>query len=147
MKFARTTFAAGAAVLALAAPAAAHHSYAMFDSTKMFVWDAQVVQFDWRNPHCHIIIKVPPGAKDPRTVGTWDIEGVAVNIMIRQGWTKTSLKPGDKVTIVGQPDRQGGKTGALYYALVKGKKLYVDVDRNGGPGAQGRGPPADVVLP
>lgn len=147
MRFAHAAGVATLLALAAGAPAAAHHSYAMFDATKMFVWEAEVASYDWRNPHSHLIIRVAPGAKDPRTVGVWDIEGVATNIMIRQGWTKTTLKPGDKITVVGQPDRAGGKTAALYYALVKGKKLYVDVDRNGGPGAQGRGVPAGVQLP
>ena len=133
--------------MAAAAPAIAHHSFAMFDAGKMYVWEGEVVKYDWRNPHSHIIIRVPPGAKDPNTVGTWDIEGAAPNIMARQGWSKSTYKPGDKITVVGQPLRDGSKGGSLYYALKDGKRLYHDVNRNGGPGAGSRGVPAGVKLP
>lgn len=138
---------AAAGLALLATPVAAHHSYAMFSADKMYVWEGSVVGYEWRNPHAHIIIKVAPGAKDAATVGTWDIEGAAPNIMSRQGWTKVSYKPGDKIVIVGQPHRDGMKAGALWYAVKDGKKLYVDVNRAGGPGAQGRGPPPGQPLP
>jgi len=134
--------------LAVAAvPALAHHSFAMFDSSKMYVWEGVVVEYKWMNPHSHIILEVPPGAKDPATVGTWDMEGAATNIMARQGWSRSTYKPGDPIVVVGQPMRDGSKAGSLYYALKDGKRLYHDVNRNGGPGAQGRGIPQGVELP
>jgi hypothetical protein len=139
--------AAAGVFAAAAAPALAHHSFAMFDSSKMYVWEGVVVRYEWKNPHSMVIIRVPPGAKDPATVGTWEIEGAATNIMARQGWNKTSYKPGDRITVVGQPMRDGSKAGSLYYALKDGKRLYHDVNRNGGPGASGRGVPAGFTLP
>lgn len=135
------------AAVAAATPALAHHSFGMFDREKVFVWEGTVKKFEWMNPHSHIIIVVPPGAKDPRTVGTWDIEGAAPNIMARQGWNKMTYKEGDKITVVGQPMRDGTKGGSLYYALKDGKRFYHDVNRNGGPGAGGRGIPEGTVLP
>lgn len=145
----KTRVLAGALIVAAAtgAPALAHHSFGMFDRTKVFVWEGTVKKFEWMNPHTHIIVTVPPGAKDDRTVGTWDIEGAAPNIMARQGWNKTTYKEGDKVVIVGQPMRDGSKGASLYYALKDGKRLYHDVNRNGGPGAGGAGLPSGVVLP
>jgi hypothetical protein len=120
--------------LACAAPAHAHHSFAMFDRNKTVTWEGVVEQYNWTNPHSHIIVVVPADAKDPSLAGRWDIEGASPNIMMRQGWTKNSFRPGDKITIVGHPLKDGGKGGSLYYALDKtGKKLYHDVNRSGGP--------------
>ena len=145
----KTAFAvaAVAALTSLAVPAAAHHSFSQFDSDKMFVWEGTVKEYAWTNPHTHVTVVVPPTAKDQRTVGTWEVEGAAPNIMARQGWTRNSFKVGDKIVLVGQPMRDGTKGGSIYYALKDGKRLYHDVNRNGGPGANGKGIPAGVTLP
>jgi len=95
-----------AAAAALSVPAYAHHSFAMFDNTKLTTWEGTVERYDWTNPHTQIFIVVPPSAKDQSTVGRWNIEGSSPNIMTRQGWNKSTLKPGDKVTLVGHPLRQ-----------------------------------------
>jgi plastocyanin len=135
------------AACVMAVPVAAHHSFSMFNPKEIYIWEGEVVEYRWVNPHSHIVVKVAPGAKDKRTVGTWDIEATAPNIMSRQGWNRMSYKPGDRIVVVGQPMKDGSKGGALYYALKDGKRLYIDVDRKGGPGAQNSGIPAGVVLP
>jgi hypothetical protein len=100
----------------------------------MFTWTGTVEKFDWSNPHVHLTVVVPTDAADPNTVGRWDIEGASPNIMTRQGWNRNSFKPGDRITIVGHPLKDGNKGGSLYYAVDKtGKKLYHDVNRQGGP--------------
>jgi hypothetical protein len=138
--------AAGVAAVALAGPAFAHHSFAMFDGAKTVTWEGVVEKYDWTNPHSHITVVVPPGGKDPSLAGRWDIEGASPNIMLRQGWTKNSFKPGDKITIIGHPLKSGEKGGSLYYAIDKnGKKLYHDVNRNGGPA--GGAAPAPAAAP
>jgi hypothetical protein len=120
------------ATLLGASPAAAHHSFAMFDATKLVTWEGTVQEFRWANPHTHIVVSVPSSSKDPALAGSWDIEGGSVGIMRRQGWNKNSFHPGDKITIVGHPLKDGGKGGSLFYALGKdGQKLYHDVDRTG----------------
>jgi len=119
-------------------PALAHHSFGMFELQKELTYEGVVQQYNWENPHTHLIIKVAPGAKDPSTVGTWDIEAAAINIMARQGWTRNTLKPGDRVTLVGHPMRDGTKGASLYYAIMPdGKRLYMDIKR---PGATGDAP-------
>ena len=50
-------------------------------------YEGKVIEYKWMNPHTHITILVPATAKDPQTVGTWDVEGGSTNIMTRQGWT------------------------------------------------------------
>ena len=115
-------------------PLFAHHSFAMFELTKNVTYTGTVVEYRWQNPHTHIIVKVDPGAADASTVGTWDIEGGSTNIMARQGWTKATYKPGDPITIVGHPLKDGSKGASLYYAVLPdGTKLYHDIAR---PGAE-----------
>jgi hypothetical protein len=132
---------------AAAGPASAHHSYSMFDHAKMYVWEGTVVDFKYMSPHSHLTVKVGEDGNDANTVGTWDIEAPAPNILSRQGWTRTTFRPGDKIVAVGQPLRDGRKGGALYYALKDGKRFYADVNRRGGPGANGQGVPPGVELP
>ena len=108
-------------VAALAAsPALAHHSYAMFDMTKTLTLQATVTQFKWQNPHSFIDAEVtaPTGAEH------WLIEMTAPNNLVQEGWKRTSLKPGDKVTLFVHPLRTGAKGGS--YAgvrLADGKTL------------------------
>ncbi len=125
---------AGACIALFAgATATAHHSFAMFDADKEVKLEATVVEYRWKNPHTHIIIDVAKGAKDPATIGTWDIEGASIAIMTRQGWNKSTFKAGDKIVIFINPLRSGEKGGALVYAIDKsGKKLYHDTERRGG---------------
>jgi len=122
----------GAIVLAFLAiaPAFAHHSFSMFDMTKDVTFVGTVVEYKWINPHVHFTITVPPGAANPATVGTWDIEGGSTNIMTRQGWTRITYKAGDPITVVGHPMKDGSKGASLFYAIMPdGKRLYHDIAR------------------
>ena len=122
-------------VLVAALPALAHHSFAMFDFRQNVTYEGIVVEYRWENPHTHVIVKVDPGAADPSTVGTWDLEGGATNIMGRQGWSRITFKPGDHVKIVAHPMKDGSKGASLFYAIMPdGKRLYHDIAR---PKAEG----------
>jgi len=123
---------------AVATPAFAHHSFAMFELTKDVTYEGTVVEYRWENPHTHIIVKVDPSAADAATVGTWDIEGGATNIMGRQGWNRTTFKPGDHIKVVAHPMKDGTKGASLFYAILPdGKRLYHDIARpkEGGAGS------------
>src|SRR5215471_4706751 len=125
----KAMFAVGA-LLAAALPGWGHHSFAMFDLTKDVTYTGTVVEYRWENPHTHIIVKVEPGAGDPSTVGTWDVEGGATNIMGRQGWTRATFKTGDQATLVAHPMKDGSKGASLFYAVTPdGKRLYHDIAR------------------
>jgi hypothetical protein len=127
MKF---KLAIGAAALCAASAALAHHSFAMFDPKQVWTWEGQVVEYNWRQPHVHIIVLVPKDAKDAKTVGTWDFESSGPNIGARQGWTRQTFKPGDKITVVGNPKLDGSKGASLKYAkTAAGQVLYHDVER------------------
>lgn len=128
------------AMLAGAIPVAAHHSFAMFDSARRTSWTGTVVEFRWVNPHTFIIVDVPRTREHPELAGRWMIEGGSPNIMSRQGWRRNLFAPGDTITIVGYPLRDGSKGGSLFYALgPDGNRLYHDVNRDGGPAGGGRG--------
>ena len=125
------------ALLAGAIPTLAHHSFAMFDLTRDVTYEGTVVEYRWENPHTHIIVKVDPGAANPATVGTWDIEGGATNIMGRQGWTRATFKAGDHVRVVAHPMKDGATKGAsLFYVVMPDRKrLYHDIARPKGEGS------------
>ena len=99
--------AAGVALslLALAAPASAHHSASMFDRSKPVVLRGTIKAFNWVNPHCSIIVI------DEKTGETWNIESTSPGVLTRSGWTKRSLKPGDHVEMTVGPIRSGGPAG------------------------------------
>ena len=101
-----------AAIATTLAPAAAlaHHSFAMFDTTKPGSITGTVEDFEWSNPHCWLdVLVVGDGAKD----GKWSLEGQSVSMLARKGWSKTTIKPGDKITISYYPNRDGTKSGAV----------------------------------
>lgn len=106
---------------ALAAPALAHHSFAMFDFQSEKTITGQVVQFDWTNPHTFIWleVKTPAGAAEK-----WGLEGMSPNYLGRRGWTKTTLNPGDKVTVIFHPLKDGSNGGTyLKVQLANGKEM------------------------
>ena len=109
-----TMLAAGSGVLA-------HHSFAPFDMGAEKTISGTVKQFDWTNPHTWIWVNVPDGHGG---VEAWAIEGMSPNFLGRRGWTKSSLKAGDKVSVVIRPLRDGSKGGMFVRAtLADGKVL------------------------
>jgi hypothetical protein len=137
-------FAALGAVSVLAASIGqAHHSGVMYERTKQLDLAGTVESFQWVNPHAHIKVNVPADGKTPSMAGSWDVEAAAVNIMTRQGWNKSTFKPGDKIVVVGTPLKDGGKGMYLNYAIdATGKRLYKDVGRTPGP----NDPPAPAAA-
>ena len=89
-------------------PAAAHHSYTMFDMQKTVALDASVVRFKWQNPHSFIEADVAVNGGTER----WAIEMTAPNNLVQEGWKRTSLKPGDRVRIWVHPLRSGARGGS-----------------------------------
>jgi Family of unknown function (DUF6152) len=113
--------------------ALAHHSYAMFDTTKELALKGTVKKFYWTNPHSAIEIDVPNTAG---SLDTWGVECNSPNNLARMGWKSTSLKPGDKVTIVIHPLRSGEHGGSFLYVIYPdGRRLgETSGATNGHPG-------------
>jgi len=108
-------------LLAGAATTAAHHSFAPFNMASEKTISGTIKKFDWTNPHTWIWMDV---ANDKGGVDTWGIEGMSPNFLGRRGWSKTTLKPGDKVTIVVRPLRDGTPGGMFVRAtLADGREL------------------------
>jgi len=122
---------AGALLLAVPlAPALAHHSFAMFDQKKVMTLKGTVTEFQWTNPHSFLEIDVPSGGK----IQHWSIELNSPNNLKRQGWLRTSIKGGDKVTVRINPLRDG-KPGGLFLDVVlpNGKVLDSGLPKDGTP--------------
>ena len=100
-------FALLAAVLA-PLPSAAHHSYSMFDMNKTVAMQATIVRFKWQNPHAFIELDAAARGGAER----WAIEMNSPNNLAQEGWKRTSLKPGDRVTIWVHPLRNGARGGS-----------------------------------
>ena len=114
VKSQRKSILAALALAALAVPAAAHHSYAMFEMNRTVQLDAQVTRFKWQNPHAFIEADVAaPGGSTEH----WAIEMTSPNNLAQEGWKRTSLKPGDRVRIWVHPLRSGARGGS--YAGVR----------------------------
>lgn len=116
--------------LTIAAPALAHHSFAMFDQKKVMTLQGTVTEFQWTNPHAFIEIDVPTNGK----VVHWSIELNSPNNLKRQGWSRASLKTGDKISLRMNPLRDG-KKGGLFLDLRKadGKVLDSGLPKDGTP--------------
>ena len=121
----RLTIAAAALALAaagVAAPALAHHSFAMFDFQASKTVTGTVEQFDWTNPHTFIWLQVPTGTGG--ATERYGFEGMSPNYLGRRGWSKSTLKPGDKVTVQYHPLKDGSKGGTYQKVMLSdGKEL------------------------
>jgi hypothetical protein len=104
-----------------ALPAAAHHSFAVFDNQKNVTLEGTVKEFQWTNPHSWVQLTVTDPATGEQV--EWSIEGASPNALSRQGWKRTSLKAGDKATIVMHPMKDGTKAGSLVSATVNGVRV------------------------
>jgi hypothetical protein len=109
--------ASGAVVLG-AAPAPAHHSFAMFDRGNPVELEGTVQEFKYVAPHSFILLEV----KDAEgATAVWNLEGGAPSILAREGWTRASLKPGDQIRLMVDPLRSGAPGGAWNAGKVKFK--------------------------
>lgn len=113
----RRKFEAGAAgslaALFVAAPCLAHHSFAMFELRQSLSLQGAVREFQWTNPHCFIQLVV----SSEGATNEWSVEMMSPSDMYRHGWRPGTLKPGEKVTVVVRPNRDGTK-GGLFVSAV-----------------------------
>ncbi len=103
-------------------PLAAHHSWPI-SYDRLVTVKGTVIEFKWANPHPMMTIEVQ--ANDGRTE-RWQIGGPAIIRMVANGWTKTTVKPGDAITGIGYQFANGEKIIRLErVVLADGKELRV----------------------
>jgi hypothetical protein len=133
-----SALAAAVIVMSLGAiPAVAHHSTAAFDNTRVVKIEGTITQFRWINPHASIKIDGISEGDEPD--GLWTVEMTAPNVLINEGWTRTALQVGDKVTMFVNPLRNkvtlnDGSTGGLYVGVIL-KDGKTTLGRTDGKGA------------
>jgi hypothetical protein len=103
-------------------PAHAHHGASMFDMKQLLTVKGTVTSFEWENPHAMIYADVKD---DKGNVQKWSIEiRGGPNALTRAGWNKDALKPGDQVTLIGHPAKNGTNSMRLAkVVLVGGQEL------------------------
>jgi len=123
MKMKLAIFAAGIAVLLAGKPMVAHHSFAAeFDSAKTIKLTGTVTKIEWMNPHAYFYIDV---MGDGGKVANWGLEMGSPNGLMRQGWTRNSMKIGDTVIVEGSAAKDGSLIGnARNVTLSDGKRLF-----------------------
>jgi Family of unknown function (DUF6152) len=100
-----------ALLLASAAfPASAHHSAAVFDMSKQISVQGTVEKWVWANPHSWLYIRV---VKADGSQEVWGFEAGSTGMLARSGWNAADMKPGDKVTVSGSPERSGNHIGLM----------------------------------
>ena len=112
---------AAIAVFATVSAAQAHHSFAIFDQSKVNYLSGTVKQYELVNPHAwlHLVI-----ANDKGQSSTWSFEGGSVAQLASLGWNPQSFKPGDKVQIGFRPMKDGSRGGQLMNVkTASGQKL------------------------
>ena len=112
-----------AALLCASLPAAAHHSFAsIFDSAKPVKVSGVVTKIEWMNPHAYFYIDVADAAGK---VTNWGLEMGSPNGLMRQGWTRNSMKIGDEITVEGSAAKDGSNIGnARSVTLKDGTRLF-----------------------
>jgi hypothetical protein len=91
-------------------PALAHHGNAAYDETTPVTIKGTVTEFAWANPHAQIYLDVTP---DKGEIKHWSVETLSPGKLLRAGWTKDSVKAGDRVTITLYAAKSGAPVGFL----------------------------------
>ena len=106
--------------------AAAHHSVAEFDLEHPITLHATVKEVWFSNPHIRYYVTV---VNDNGAEETWDVHGSSVTSLARRGWTKNTIKVGDKIQINGSPNRNGIKRVLIRsIVLPSGKTLGSQIE-------------------
>ena len=109
-----------AIVMGVATPGSAHHSYAMFDMARSVTLEGTVREFQWTQPHAWIqLLTVDASGKEVE----WSVELASPSLIARSGWTRNSLKPGDKATVVVHPLKNGQIGGSMVSVAKDGQPI------------------------
>lgn len=111
--------------LCIADATLAHHSFAVYDSSRSVTLKGVVTKWQWTNPHAYLELDVQDATG---AAHHYVLEGTSINIMIRGGWRSNMIKVGDQVTAVAAPTLSGDQTGLLLEAtLANGQKVEMPI--------------------
>jgi hypothetical protein len=108
-------------LLVVGGPLSAHHGNIAYDEEHLITVTGTVTELAWSNPHCQIYFDVKD---DKGKVVSWAVESQSPGILKRNGWTKSSIKPGDQITITLAPAKNGSPVG--FSGGNKGKIVFPD---------------------
>jgi hypothetical protein len=119
-------------LLCSAGTVAAHHGFAAeYDTSRTLKVTGTITKFEFTNPHAWLYIDVK---NDDGTVTNWAFEMSSPNVLFRKGWTRTSLKPGDAVTVEAFRARDGSHNANAQAITMTstGEKLLAPQEALGG---------------
>jgi len=116
-----TSFALIVSLLVFCGPMVAHHGNVAYDEIHPITIAGTVTEVVWANPHVQIFLDVKD---DKGKVVSWGIESQSPGILHRNGWNKTSIKPGDQITITLAPSKNGAPVG--FSGGSTGKVVFAD---------------------
>ena len=123
---------AGAGLFLASVPAWAHHAFAAeFDAKKPVHFEGTVTKVELINPHSwiHVDVKSPDG-----TVTNWMFEAGSPNVLLRRGFTKTSIPAGTAVVVDGYQSKDGSnRANGRDITLPNGQKLFLGSQGTGAP--------------
>ena len=110
-----------AALLLVSVPLLAHHGAAALDTGKEITLKGTVTEWIWSNPHCFLKFDTNDSTG---TVRNWAVETQSPTSMTPRGWSRTSFKAGDEVTVTIEPVKNGQPVGRILHVILpNGQKL------------------------
>ena len=130
MKVKAALLLSGVGLLMWSGPILAHHSFASeYDADKPIELKGIVTKIEWTNPHARFYVDVTDANGD---VTNWNLELASPNVLARQGWRRTSLQIGDRVTVNGSMAKDGSKmANARSVVLPDGRRIFSNAASTG----------------
>ena len=116
----------------LSAPVWCHHSFsAEYDPAQKQTFQGVVTKVEWSNPHVYFYADVKD--RDGKPV-SWAFETAGPNLLTRLGWSRNSLKIGDRVTVIAYPARDGARVASARSIVTSdGRRMFAGSPYDGGP--------------